>query len=97
MTKHYPFVEERAIRIGYYILESDLTVRELAHIFEVSKSTVHKDLTDRLKVVDKSLYEKVREKLDNHKATRHIKGGAATKRRWSTDTVAGNGWNLKRI
>ena len=72
-------VEERAIELGEYIVEHDATVRKTAKKFGISKSTVHKDVAQRLKYVDPQLYQKVKAILDENKAQRHIRGGIATK------------------
>lgn len=76
------FSEERAVELGEYIVKNRVTVRAAAEIFGVSKSTVHTDVTDRLKEVDPPLYLKVREVLDVNKAQRHIRGGMATKEKY---------------
>lgn len=73
-------VEERAAMLGEYIIESKATVRSTAKKFGVSKSTVHKDVSQRLKVLNPALYRQVREILDTNKSERHIRGGLATKR-----------------
>ncbi|MBR3325149.1 MAG: sporulation transcriptional regulator SpoIIID [Clostridia bacterium] len=72
-------IEERVIDIAHYIINSKDTVRGAAKKFGVSKSTVHKDLTDRLISVNPSLALEVRKILDENKAERHIRGGMATK------------------
>ena len=72
-------VEERAIELGEYIVEHEATVRKTAKKFGISKSTVHKDVAQRLKYVDPQLYQKVKAILDENKAQRHIRGGIATK------------------
>ena len=71
-------VEERAAMLGEYIIESKATVRSTAKKFGVSKSTVHKDVSQRLK----ALYRQVREILDTNKSERHIRGGLATKKKY---------------
>lgn len=80
-------LEERAIILGEYILHSKATVREVAKKFAVSKSTVHKDVTERLKVVSPSLYKDVRQVLELNKAQRHIRGGLATKKKYLKDNT----------
>lgn len=75
-------VEERAIVLGEYILENKTTVRAAARRFHISKSTVHKDVSDRLKSVNPSLYGQVREILEDNKAQRHIRGGLATREKY---------------
>ena len=72
-------IEERAVEIAQYIIDSKDTVRGAAKKFGVSKSTVHKDITDRLMKINRSLAIDVRKVLDENKAERHIRGGMATK------------------
>ena len=72
-------IEERAICLAQYIIDSKDTVRGAAKKFGVSKSTVHKDVSDRLKYINKGLAKEVREVLDGNKAERHIRGGQATR------------------
>ena len=72
-------IEERAVEIAQYIIDSKDTVRGAAKKFGVSKSTVHKDITDRLININRSLALDVRKVLDENKAERHIRGGMATK------------------
>ena len=75
-------VEERATLFGQYIVESGATVRATAKRFHISKSTVHKDVSDRLKYVNPQLYREVRRALDINKAQRHIRGGLATREKY---------------
>lgn len=75
-------IYERAVSIGNYVVENNATVREAARVFDVSKSTVHKDITERLLVESPILQKKVREVLDKNKEERHIRGGEATKRKY---------------
>lgn len=75
-------IEERACDLAVYILENKATVRAAAGKFGVSKSTVHKDLTERLPRIDPGLYRQARELLDLNKAERHIRGGLATRRKY---------------
>jgi len=75
-------IEERAVSIAQYILDTKDTVRGAAKKFGVSKSTVHKDLTDRLLSINPNLAKDVRKVLDENKAERHIRGGMATKRKY---------------
>lgn len=72
-------VEERAVELGEYISENRTTVRAAAKKFGISKSTVHKDVAQRLKTIDPQLYRKVKAVLDYNKAQRHIRGGIATR------------------
>ena len=73
-------IEKRALEIGHYIVEKSATVRQTASVFRVSKSTVHKDLTERLE--DHTLADEVRTVLNVNKAERHIRGGLATKEKY---------------
>lgn len=75
-------VEERAIELGEYILQNNATVRSTAKRFHISKSTVHKDVAERLQTVNPQLYGQVRHVLEVNKAQRHIRGGQATKRKY---------------
>lgn len=75
-------MEERAAALAQYIIESGATVRAAAEKFGLSKSTVHKDLVDRLPLFQPGLYRQVKEVLERNKAQRHIRGGAATKRKY---------------
>ena len=72
-------IEERATKLAHYIIETKDTVRSTAKKFGVSKSTVHKDVSDRLLKINPLLAKDVREVLDENKAERHIRGGMATK------------------
>ena len=72
-------IEERAIDLAHYIIDSKDTVRGAAKKFGVSKSTVHKDVSDRLIKINPFLAKEVREILDENKAERHLRGGMATK------------------
>lgn len=75
-------MEERARRLAEYVIEHRGTVRAAARRFGVSKSTVHKDLRERLPEWDPELYRQVRVILDENKAERHIRGGLATRRKY---------------
>ena len=75
-------VYERCVKEGQILLEKRITVREIARELGVSKSTVHKDLTERLPEVDLILAKKVKEILEVNKAERHLRGGAATRRKY---------------
>jgi len=77
-------IEERACELAVYIIETGATVRTAAQHFGISKSTVHKDLSQRLPMYNRTLYEKVREILEINKALRHIRGGLATKRKYQS-------------
>lgn len=76
------YIEERVIKIGTYIVEFDATVRQTAKEFGVSKSTVHKDVSERLEQIHPTLAMEVRKVLDLNKAERHIRGGLATKEKY---------------
>ena len=79
------YIEERAVNIANYIIENNATVRQTAKAFGISKSTVHKDIADRLRSVDRGLYVRVKQVLDQNKAERHIRGGLATRRKYKGD------------
>ena len=76
-------IEERAINLAQYIIDSKDTVRGAAKKFGISKSTVHKDVSERLLEISPSLASEVRKVLDENKAERHIRGGMATKLKYS--------------
>ena len=76
-------IKERACDLAAYIIENKATVRAAAIRFGISKSTVHKDLTDRLPRVNPALYRQVRQLLDINKAERHIRGGLATRKKYT--------------
>ena len=75
-------IEERACRLALYIIENKTTVRGAAKKFGVSKSTVHKDLSERLPAFNRTLYLQVKGVLEENKAERHIRGGIATRRKY---------------
>lgn len=76
------YIEERAVEIANYIVDEKTTVRQAAKKFGVSKSTIHKDVTERLLKINPSLAGKVRKVLDLNKSERHIRGGLATKEKY---------------
>ena len=78
----WEYIIKRVVTEGEYIAESGATVRAAAQHFGVSKSTVHKDVSERLKTVKPSLYKEVKVILDINKQERHIRGGEATKRKY---------------
>lgn len=78
-------VEERAVELGHYILENKATVRAAAKQYGISKSTVHKDVAQRLKTIDRALYRDVKQILDLNKAQRHIRGGMATRMKYQRE------------
>ncbi len=75
-------MEERAQELALYIIENKTTVRAAASRFGISKSTVHKDLSERLPAVNRGLYQQVKEILNENKAERHIRGGIATRKKY---------------
>lgn len=76
------YIEERAIDIANYIIENNATVRQAAKQFGISKSTVHKDVTERLQQINPGLAGEARKVLDVNKSERHIRGGMATKEKY---------------
>ena len=76
------YIEERAVEIAYYIIEHKATVRQTAKELGVSKSTIHKDCTDRLEQINPTLAQSVRKVLDVNKQERHIRGGLATREKY---------------
>lgn len=75
-------IEQRAMDLAAYIIENKSTVRAAAAHFGISKSTVHKDISDRLKYINKPMYLQVKEILEINKAERHLRGGIATRRKY---------------
>lgn len=80
MEKFY--IEERAVELAHYIIDTKDTVRGTAKKFGISKSTVHKDITERLSKFNASLAYEAKKVLDENKATRHLRGGEATRIKW---------------
>lgn len=76
------YIEERVLELTQYIIENKATMRQTAKKFAISKSTVHKDVTERLKLINNSLYHNVKEILDQNKAERHLRGGMATREKY---------------
>ncbi len=77
------YIWKRVLEVGSYIAQTGATVRDTASVFGVSKSTVHKDVSDRLPQIDTVLAKKVRKVLERNKAERHIRGGEATRRKYA--------------
>ena len=75
-------IEERAVALAQYIVEHRATVRAAAGKFGISKSTVHKDLSERLPWLDRNLYRQAKAVLEENKAERHIRGGIATRKKY---------------
>lgn len=76
------YIEERAIELAHYIIDTKDTVRGAAKKFGVSKSTVHKDVTERLTKINPYLARQAKKVLDDNKAERHIRGGEATRQKY---------------
>ena len=76
------YIEERVLEVAAYVLETGSTVRNAANHFKISKSTIHKDLVERLREINPILAEDVKHVLDNNKAERHIRGGLATRQKY---------------
>ena len=74
--------KERCVILATYLIENHATVREVAHQFNISKSTVHKDVTQVLRRINPSLYDQVKTILDKNKDERHLRGGEATKKKY---------------
>ncbi|GHV33591.1 sporulation transcriptional regulator SpoIIID [Clostridia bacterium] len=79
-------MEERACELAAYIIENKATVRAAAKQYGISKSTVHKDLSERLKIYNRTLYDQAKAVLEENKAERHLRGGQATKRKYKGDS-----------
>ena len=77
------YIEQRVLEIANYCLHNNATVRESAKRFGISKSTVHKDITERLPEINHELYEEVKKVLETNKAERHLRGGEATKQKYA--------------
>lgn len=78
------YIRRRVLDVAEHILESGHTVRQAALLFAVSKSTVHKDMIERLPLIDRELAARVRKVLEKNKAERHIRGGEATKKKYES-------------
>ena len=78
----WEYIEERAIKCAEYIVETGATVRACSAHFSISKSTVHKDVSERLKYIDADLYERTRKVLELNLSERHIRGGIATREKY---------------
>ncbi len=80
------YIQERVLEISQYILDTKATVRQVAMSFGVSKSTVHKDITERLPMIKPELAKDIKKVLNHNKAERHIRGGEATRQKYCSDT-----------
>lgn len=76
------YIEERVLEVAQYIIDNNSTVRSAARVFNVSKSTVHKDVHERLLHINRSLYRRCAAVLEKNKAERHIRGGLATQKKY---------------
>ena len=76
------YIKERTLQVASYIADTQETIRQTAKVFNLSKSTVHNDLSKRLAAVDEELYEKVKKILDKNFEEKHIRGGQATKNKY---------------
>ncbi|MCR1935571.1 sporulation transcriptional regulator SpoIIID [Clostridium tepidum] len=76
------YIEERVLEVAHYIIDSKATIRKTAKVFGVSKSTIHKDMTERLPKINPQIAQEAKEILDYNKAERHIRGGKATKMKY---------------
>lgn len=88
-------LEERAIMLGQYIVENQCTVRATAKKFNISKSTVHKDISDRLQNINHQLYLEAKKVLEKNKKERHIRGGLATKNKYQMQKIKSQQNNLQ--
>lgn len=88
------YIEERAIEIANYIIENNATVRQTAKAFGISKSTVHKDVAERLEKINPTLTAEVRKVLDVNKSERHIRGGLATREKYLHMEHKRNWWGI---
>lgn len=82
----WDYIEERAKKCAEYIVQTGCTVRACSAYFNISKSTVHKDVSERLKYIDEDLYERTRLVLEQNLSERHIRGGIATREKYRGDT-----------
>ncbi len=80
------YIRKRAVKIANHIVKTSNTVRQTAEIFGISKSTVHKDVSERLPRIDGRLAEEVKEILEKNKAERHIRGGEATRQKYAANS-----------
>ena len=81
------YIEERAVEIANYIIDCNATVRQTAKRFGISKSTVHSDVTKRLRRINPELFSEVRKVLDVNKEERHIRGGIATREKYKREAM----------
>ena len=79
------YIEQRVLEISNYILETGATVRQVAQVFGVSKSTVHKDVTERLPYINRFIAREIKIILEKNKAERHLRGGEATRQKYRVE------------
>lgn len=79
------YIEERVLEVAQYIIDSKATIRKTAKVFGVSKSTIHKDVTERLEEINPSLALEVKRVLEKNKLERHLRGGMATKLKYEKE------------
>jgi len=91
------YIEERALEIASYMILTKATVRQTAKIFKVSKSTVHKDISERLPRINPNIWESIRKVLDSNKAERHIRGGRATRLKYKMGNCMHRGILKKNV
>lgn len=80
------YIRKRAVKVAQHILLTSDTVRQTAEVFGISKSTVHKDVSERLPRINKEMAEQVKQVLDRNKAERHLRGGEATRKKYAAFT-----------
>lgn len=83
------YIWKRVLEVSKYIASNNATVRQTAGVFQVSKSTVHKDVTERLPQINQTLFNQVKEVLEVNKAERHLRGGEATKKKYQSNLPYG--------
>jgi len=91
------YIWRRALEVSEYIIQTRSTVRETAKVFGVSKSTVHKDVSERLPRIDSLLAKRVKKVLDFNKAERHIRGGLATRNKYLREKETGKKGYIPRV
>lgn len=82
------YIEDRVLEIAQYIIDNNATVRSTAKVFNVSKSTVHKDVHERLGRINRDMYRKCSNVLEKNKAERHIRGGLATREKYRLEHIS---------
>ncbi|MGE5391087.1 MAG: sporulation transcriptional regulator SpoIIID [Deltaproteobacteria bacterium] len=81
------YIRKRAVRIAQHIINTSDTVRQTAHVFGISKSTVHKDVSERLPRINQAMAEQVKNILEKNKAERHLRGGEATRLKYAGNSA----------